>query len=140
MSPNFSTSQNDSLLAFLPGTYFVKAEQYGCQTFEATEVRLSPDCCTEDKIKIPNAFSPNGDGQNDTYFIKDDSNIIEYLELKIFNRWGQKVFQASNKDEAWDGYFQGKLLNTAVFNYHLNIGCIGGQESFFKKGDITLIR
>ena len=140
LSPTFSAPQNDSLLAFLPGTYFVKAEQYGCQTSGTTEVRLSPDCCTEDKIKIPNAFSPNGDGQNDTFFIKDDSNIIEYLELKIFNRWGQKVFQTSNKQEAWDGYFQGKLLNTAVFDYHLNVRCIGGQELFFKKGDITLIR
>ena len=81
------------VLAFYPGTYFVKAEQHGCQTSGATEVRLSPDCCTEDKIKIPNAFSPNGDGQNDTFFIKDDSNIIEYLELKIFNRWGRKYFK-----------------------------------------------
>lgn len=140
VSPTFSAPQNDSLLASFPGTYFVKAEQYGCQKSVAIEVRLSSDCCTEDKINIPNAFSPNGDGQNDTYFIKDDSNIIQYLELKIFNRWGQKVFQTSEKKRAWDGYFQGKLLNTAVFDYHLNIGCIGGQESFFKKGDITLIR
>ena len=140
LSPTFSAPQNDSLLVSYPGTYFVKAEQHGCQTSGATEVSLSPDCCTEDKIKIPNAFSPNGDGQNDTFFIKDDSNIIEYLELKIFNRWGQKVFQTSNKQEAWDGYFQEKLLNTAVFDYYLNIRCMGGQESFFKKGDITLIR
>lgn len=140
VSPAFSAPQNDSLLAFLPGTYFVKAEQYGCQTSGVTEVRLSPDCCTEDKIKIPNAFSPNGDGQNDLYYIKDDSNIVESLDLQIFNRWGQKVFYTTDKSGTWDGYFQGNLLNTAVFDYHLKIGCIGGQESFFKKGDITLIR
>ena len=59
--------QNDSLLAFYPGTYFVKVEQHGCQTSGATEVRLSPDCCTEDKIKN-NKFSPNGDGQNDILY------------------------------------------------------------------------
>ena len=111
-----------------------------CKLF-FTGVSLSPDCCTEEKITIPNAFSPNQDGQNDLYLITDEeAKIIETLDLQIFNRWGQKVFETNDKTRGWDGYFQGKLLNTAVFDYHLTIGCIGGEKTFFKKGDITLIR
>lgn len=58
------------------------------------------------------------------YLTKDDSNIIETIDyrdmnLQIFNRWGQKVFSTSDKAKGWGGYFQGKLLNTAVFDYHL---------------------
>jgi gliding motility-associated-like protein len=62
------------------------------------------------------------------------------MELSIFNRWGQKVFYTNDKDESWNGYFNGKLQPSSVFDYHLNIECIGGQNSFFKKGNITLIR
>lgn len=140
-SPDFSNPQNDSLLVFVPGTYYAQAQQRGCTSSTLTGVSLSPDCCTEEKITIPNAFSPNQDGQNDLYLITDEeANIIETLDLQIFNRWGQKVFETKDKTRGWDGYFQGKLLNTAVFDYHLTIGCIGGEKTFFKKGDITLIR
>ena len=86
------------------------------------------------KITIPNAFSPNQDGQNDLYLITDEeAKIIETLDLQIFNRWGQKVFETNDKTRGWDGYFQGKLLNTAVFDYHLTIGCIGGERPFLRK-------
>jgi gliding motility-associated-like protein len=140
-SPDFSNPQNDSLLVFVPGPYYAQAQQLGCTTSTLSRVSLSPDCCTEEKITIPNAFSPNEDGQNDLYLIRDeDANIIESLDLQIFNRWGQKVFETKDKAKGWDGYFQGKLLNTAVFDYHLTIGCIGGEKTFFKKGDITLVR
>ena len=140
-SPDFSNPQNDSLLVFVAGTYYVQAQQRGCASSSLTGVSLSPDCCTEEKITIPNAFSPNQDGQNDLYLITDEeAKIIETLDLQIFNRWGQKVFETNDKTRGWDGYFQGKLLNTAVFDYHLTIGCIGGEKTFFKKGDITLIR
>ena len=72
------------------------------------------------------------------YLTKDDSNIIENvdyrdIDLQIFNRWGQKVFYTSDKAKDWDGYFQGKLLNTAVFDYHLIL-------EVKIPSDITLIR
>jgi gliding motility-associated-like protein len=97
-------------------------------------------CCSEDNILIPNAFTPNGDLINEKFRIQDELNIVQNLELSIFNRWGQKVFFADNKSQSWDGYFKGDLQPSSVFDYHLLIECIGSEKSFFKKGNITLIR
>ena len=97
-------------------------------------------CCSEDNILIPNAFTPNGDLLNEKFRIIDELNIVQDFELNIFNRWGQKVFYTQDKKESWDGYFKGQLQPSSVFDYHLSIGCIGGQYSFFKKGNISLIR
>ena len=132
--------EQDSLQVTTIGTYYLKAEREGCETTAAIEVAISPDCCTEKNIGIPNAFTPNGDLKNDFFFIKDDLNIIRALDLQIFNRWGQKVFHTSSKNEYWDGVFKGRLQPTSVFDYHLTIQCLGSDNQLFKKGNITLIR
>ena len=51
----------------------------------------------------------------------------------------KKVFESNDEKNSWDGTFKSKKLNTDVFDFYLNIGCIGGN-SFFKKGNITLIK
>jgi len=132
--------EQDSFLVSTSGTYYVKATKAGCEQSASIEVALSDDCCSEENIIIPNAFTPNGDLLNDRYRIKDELNLIQDYELNIFNRWGQKVFFSTQKDDSWDGYFKGELQPTSVFDFHLSIGCVGGENQFFKKGNISLIR
>jgi gliding motility-associated-like protein len=68
---------------------------------------------------IPNAFSPNGDGINDTW-------QIEYLEsypgttVDIFNRYGQKVFSSVGYTKPWDGKYNGKVLPVGTYYYVIN--------------------
>ena len=86
---------------------------------------------------IPNVFSPNGDGLN------DDVNIhgfcIATYTLKIFNRWGEKIFETSDKTLGWDGTFRGKPMDTGVFVYSVE-GITIEKKPFSKKGNITLLR
>jgi gliding motility-associated-like protein len=86
---------------------------------------------------IPNVFSPNGDGLN------DDINIhgfcIATFNLKIFNRWGEKIFETTDKTLGWDGTFRGKALDTGVFIYAVD-GITIERKPFTKKGNITLLR
>jgi gliding motility-associated-like protein len=86
---------------------------------------------------IPNVFSPNGDGLN------DDINIhgfcIYTYHLKIFNRWGEIVFETTDKTNGWDGTFRGKALDTGVFVYTVD-GITIERKPFSKKGNITLLR
>ncbi|MEA3448451.1 MAG: gliding motility-associated C-terminal domain-containing protein [Bacteroidota bacterium] len=70
-----------------------------------------------DCLRIPNAFTPNGDGVNDTW-------IIENLEfyprafIEIFNRWGQKLYEGHPDDEPWDGTtLNGKPIPTGTYIY-----------------------
>lgn len=103
---------------------------------EVTIVVLNPDC-QEPYIFLPNAFTPNGDGENDVLYVR--SNIVESLELVIYNRWGQKVFETTNQETGWDGTFKNTLQTPDVFAYYLKAKCFNGQE-FFKKGNVTLLR
>lgn len=97
---------------------------------------ISPDC-QEPNIFIPNAFTPNGDGNNDVLYVR--SNIIETMEFAVFNRWGQKVFETTDQSIGWDGTYKGKELPNDVFGYYLKAKCFNGEE-FFKKGNVTIMR
>ncbi|MES2560448.1 MAG: gliding motility-associated C-terminal domain-containing protein [Bacteroidota bacterium] len=84
-------------------------------------------------VKIPNVFSPNDDGFNDQ-IIPDYINIVT-TDFKIYNRWGQLVFETTNLAEAWNG----KDVPVGVYFYVLTCKGTAG-ESFAQNGSITLVR
>ncbi len=93
--------------------------------------------CLDPYIYVPNAFTPNGDGENDVLYVRG-RNITD-LYFAVFNRWGEKVFETTDQSVGWDGYFRGRSADPAVFDYYLKYLCEGEQE-FFQKGNVTLIR
>ncbi len=68
--------------------------------------------------ELPNVFTPNGDGKNDL-LRPYPYNLVEKIDLKIFSRWGNIVFETSNPDINWDGkhYQTGKLVSPGVYYY-----------------------
>ena len=61
------------------------------------------------------------------------------MTLRVYHRWGEKVFETSNLNEGWDGTYKGKECDPAVFVYYLDIECKGG-ETYQEKGNVSLIR
>ena len=61
------------------------------------------------------------------------------MVLKIYDRWGELVFETDQQKNGWDGTFNAKLVDPGVFVYYLTITCVDGQE-YFKKGNVTVIR
>ncbi len=88
-------------------------------------------------VFIPTAFSPNGDGQNDQLFVR--GLCIQSLYFAIFNRWGEKVFEAIDKSNGWDGKYKGKECNSAVYMYYLKATLFDGT-AISKQGNVTLLR
>ncbi len=93
--------------------------------------------CEEPDIFVPNTFTPNGDGQNDVLFVR--GNNIASMEFMVFDRWGEKVFESRRLSHGWDGTYEGKPVDPAVFVYHLSAFCVDGQH-YFTKGNITVVR
>ncbi|MEX1191961.1 MAG: CotH kinase family protein [Brumimicrobium sp.] len=89
-------------------------------------------------VNVPNAFSPNGDGHNDFFSGKVGDNVSG-LSISIYDRWGNKVFESSELNFKWDGQYNGRLLNTGVYAYSLEINYTDGTKET-KSGNITLIR
>jgi len=88
-------------------------------------------------LEIPNAFSPNGDGQND--MLNMIASNYEQLELSVYDRWGQKVFFSTDISIGWDGTFEGKDVNSGVYVYKLKALFDNGKLAT-KTGNITLMR
>jgi gliding motility-associated-like protein len=112
----------------------------GCSAIDSVLVEVIANL----NLYLPNAFSPNKDGNNDILKLYGDMDRIFTLNLIIFNRWGEKVFEAADTTSAiqgWDGTYMGKLLDPGVFAYQLAVTYKRGIKNPIKeKGSITLIR
>ncbi|HEU4552853.1 MAG TPA: PKD domain-containing protein, partial [Chitinophaga sp.] len=122
-------------------TYHVIAtNQYNCVAIDELNVKL---VCTSGSVFLPNTFTPNNDGQNDLFYIRG-RGIKAIKVFRIFNRWGEMVFERSNANiedasSGWDGRFRGVPLNPDVFVYYAELVC-DTNETFVLKGNVTLLR
>ncbi len=107
---------------------------YGCT--DSLQVRIHINYHMP--VFIPSAFSPNGDGVNDVFRLRN----ISYQELKafqVYNRWGEEVFSTVNILDGWDGHYKGVSSPVGTYYYHVRIGLPDGQTEEYV-GDVSLIR
>jgi gliding motility-associated-like protein len=88
---------------------------------------------------MPNTFSPNNNGVNDVLLPFGRSWLSENYSFKIFNRWGQLVFQTKTISEGWDGKSKGDLCPNDTYFYIVQITDFYDTHHEFK-GHITLLR
>lgn len=86
---------------------------------------------------LPNAFSPNKDGANDVLYVRGSG--IEEMILKIYNRWGEVIFETTDQDIGWDGTYKGKEQPMESYGFVLDVTFIDGT-SLHKSGNVTLLR
>ena len=95
-------------------------------------------------INIPTAFTPDGNGQNDVFYVIGTKDIKQIKDFSIFNRWGQKVFQTSNapandKHFGWNGTLNGVAAAPGGYVYNILVEFTKGNTELYK-GVILLIR
>lgn len=100
------------------GTYWVKAFNKCGEVIDSVKVS-SENCDCYDFI--PNVFTPNGDGVNDNFSFQSNCIPSNYYNLKVYDRWGTKLFDSNNHEEKWDGMYKGKLCPTGVYSYILQV-------------------
>jgi gliding motility-associated-like protein len=112
----------------------------GCKARDRVTVFV---ICNGSNIFIPNTFSPNADGTNDIFYARG-TGLFKIRNIKIFNRWGEVVFDRSSFDAnnpayGWDGTNKGVPLNADVFVYSMEVLCDNGSVLTYR-GNIALIR
>ncbi len=112
----------------------------GCKASDKATVYV---ICNNANVFIPNTFSPNGDGANDVFYPRGNGLFMVKM-LRIYNRWGEVVFERSNMNPndasvGWDGTYKGQKLPPDVFVYTIDIQCENEAILNFK-GNIALIQ
>ena len=108
-----------------------------CTRSDTVQIKVYEIICEEPYVFIPNAFSPNGDDNNDVLFVR--GIFIEKMMFRIFDRWGELVFESENPQIGWDGTFRGKKLDPDVYDFYLDVTCYNGLKSI-TKGNVTLMK
>lgn len=111
----------------------------GCRNTAAVEVIV---ICKDANLFIPNTFTPNGDGNNDKFYPRG-RGLFSIRVLRIFNRWGEIVFenrnfQANDASKGWDGKYKGRNPHPDVYVYQVEVFCDNGEVLKFE-GNVALI-
>lgn len=116
-------------VSFVQGTDTIEYEMD-----EAFSITIS-----ESQLEVPNAFTPNGDGINDIFRVKDGYSSIISFKATVFSRWGKKLYEWNDPEDGWDGTSGGKNVPDGA--YYLNIQATGadGRKYNIKKV-INLLR
>ena len=116
-------------------TYYLHQKDFKFDETVDSITVVVKDC--NDSLTIPNAFTPNGDGVND--FFKVKGNNIRTISGKIFNRWGQLLYNYSDINKPWDGKYNNKYVSDGVYFYIINVVFEDG-ETQEKHGYLELVR
>jgi gliding motility-associated-like protein len=128
-----NNANTSSITVSQPGEYSVSVtDANGCAGNDS--INILP-CAS---FFIPNVFTPNNDGLNDIFKPIITGSVMQY-QLKIYNQWGQLVFQTNDTTEGWNGKVNGKLQEDGVFVWVCSIQFTGEQLQN-KKGSVILVR
>ncbi|MCC6383838.1 MAG: gliding motility-associated C-terminal domain-containing protein [Bacteroidia bacterium] len=131
-----STLQHPGCIYDEPGTFVVTlvvTNIAGCTASYKEDVYITP-------FFVPNAFTPNLDGFNETFFdVGYEMNIASY-SMSIFNRWGQKVFQNDSYTKTWNGTDKsGNPVPEGIYVYAIKMKTLSGKDYYYS-GRVTLVR
>lgn len=109
----------------------------GCYGDTAT-LWVDIDECSYDGVYVPNSFTPNNDGVNDTFKVVGEN--LETLEFYIFNRWGELIYESHHIGQEWDGTYKGKDCQLDVYVWMVKYKFLDQPFEQSTKGHVTLVR
>ncbi len=139
-TPDYSVQWDNGATDFhleeLPGSTYsvILTDGQDCTYNGSFEVLINPKACVE-LVTIPKAFSPNGDGINDIWRIKNHE-VYPNMQVEVYSRWGKSFFRSVGYQEPWDGRFLGKEAPTDTYYYIVDLK--NGDRPF--NGSLTLVR
>jgi gliding motility-associated-like protein len=123
----------DSIYVDTTGTYALTVTTDCGDVTDAVFINL----IKEDKLFIPNVFTPNGDGIHDDF--KIEGPVYDGYDLAIFDRWGRRLFSSRDITQSWDGQLRGVDCPAGVYFYALRVlNC--DRDLAYKAGSVTLVR
>ncbi|MDX5321719.1 MAG: PKD domain-containing protein, partial [Bacteroidota bacterium] len=138
---NLSSTEESPILNLTEeGEYSIRLiaiNDFGCRdtAYSANYIRINAGGV----LLVPDAFTPNGDGTNDSFRPVFEGVERDNYTFRIYNRWGQLIFETHDIDEAWDGRVNGVMSESEVYVWQVQ-GVYYGNRSFQDKGRVMLLK
>lgn len=116
-------------------TWLTVTNIFGCEATTRVGIRIAPSFT----FYIPNAFTPNGDGHNETFRPYGEGVDWDSFHMSIYNRWGEEIYTTNNIEKPWDGTFKGRPVEQYVYVYSISIRALDGRLYTYRDG-FTLVR
>ncbi len=132
---NWSNSATTAeLISLSSGMYSLTVtDANGCSASQTTTINKGEHDC----FFIPTVFSPNGDGNNDVLYVR--AHGVKEMIFRIFDRWGNMIFESTTPAVGWDGTYKGKPMNAGAYAYYVKISFVNSTEKEIRD-NVTLIR
>ncbi len=130
-----ATTQNTSHLYDNKGVFTI--------TLSVIDVNGCTDTVSKDVFvtllpMLPTGFSPNGDGHNDTLFVK--GGPFKSFYFRVYNNWGEKIFESTKQEDGWDGKYKGQYAPLGAYAWILDVELYNDQRQIRKTGDVTIVK
>ena len=113
--------------------YVTVTDQAGCSVGDSVTLTILPEV-----LLIPTAFSPNNDGINDIF--RPLNKNLAKLDLQVYDRWGQKIFETDVLGDGWDGTYKGIKQDLGVYVWQAQYQLKGFDKTFSESGNVTLVK
>jgi len=132
-------SQGAFLAVQTPGTYSLTGKTGLCTFSDSVQVAFYT--CGTCQFYVPNVFSPNDDGWNDTWQVFLPCAWLHF-QMQVFDRWGNLVFMANDPEQAWNGKWHGQPMAPGVYVWSLEWSgeLLGESKIYRQNGGVTLVR
>lgn len=118
-------------------TYTLTLDYTTCITSDSIRVNVVSENISCTQLLLPGAFTPNGDGINDSYGISSVFLVEDLISFEIFDKWGSMMFRSEDKNGQWDGTFNNKQIDPGMFFYKVRYLCKGKEQ--INTGSFALI-
>lgn len=114
-------------------------QEASCTAIDSIRINVvDPDLLPCDQLFLPKAFTPNGDGLNETFGISNSFAVEQLNSFEIYDRWGNQLFYTNDPQQKWDGTYDGQDVNSGVVLFKINYVCDGVERN--QTGSVTILR
>jgi gliding motility-associated-like protein len=144
-------NSNDSVIAWIPNSILNNTNTFsnnitpsstiwvGVQTINQAGCKATDSIrLVKIDVEVPNAFTPNGDNQNDIFLLRG-SGLDAVQSIEIFNRWGERVFYSNDPLVGWDGRYLGNMQQVETYTYQIQLKNKNSKKVRTVRGNLLLI-
>ena len=120
-----------------PGSYTIVVQYSNGECFAQSELDVIVEGCPDLTLYIPNAFTPDGDNINDKFGAYGTG--ITKFNMRIWNRWGEMIFEANSLEDRWNGVYKGDICQDDIYVYQLRYEGVNYKSGYIY-GRVLLIK